>query len=74
MTKADGIYHLSNLGGYFEQGAQIEFKVVEDHSWDNQSWPENNYLIYIHETGAYSFDITFNPADSKVSVDMNKVR
>ena len=35
---------------------------------------DDNYLIYIYETGAYSFDITFNPADSKVSVDMNKVR
>ena len=75
MTKgADGIYRL-NKAGYFQQGTEIKFKVVRNHSYIH-SWPAEERVIGIYETGAFSIDITFNPDapdNQKISVDMNKV-
>ena len=75
MTKgADGIYRL-NKAGYFQQGTEIKFKVVRNHSYLH-SWPAEERVIGIYETGAFSIDITFNPDapdNQKIGVDMNKV-
>ena len=71
---ADGIYRL-NKAGYFQQGTEIKFKVVRNHSYIH-SWPAEERVIGIYETGAFSIDITFNPDapdNQKISVDMNKV-
>ena len=66
---ADGIYTLTKEGIVLNEGDVIEFKVVEDHSWDNASWPENNWYFYTPEFGVYNFVITFNPAAD----DMEKI-
>lgn len=41
------------------------FKVVKNHSWDNGSWPGENYNIKL--IGAGDFTITFDPATGTVS-------
>ena len=71
---ADGIYRL-NKAGWFPEGTEIYFKIVTNHSYA-YSWPAEERLIYIYETGAFSIDIIFNPNapdDQKINIDMNKV-
>ena len=71
---ADGIYRL-NKAGYFPEGTEIYFRIVTNHSYAF-SWPAEDRLIYIYETGAFSIDIIFNPNapdDQKINVDMNKI-
>ena len=65
----DGIYTLTKEGIVLNEGDIVEFKVVQDHSWDNGSWPENNWYFYTPDYGVYSFVITFDPAAD----DMNKI-
>ena len=70
----DGIYRL-NKAGWFPEGTEIYFKVVTNHSYAF-SWPAEERLIYIYETGAFSIDIIFDPNapdDQKINVDMNKI-
>ena len=75
MVKGDdGIYHLTKAG-YFTEGTEIKFKVVQDHSWD-YAWPAQDWYIYIIETGTWNFDIMFNPANNdedKIAVDITQV-
>ena len=71
---ADGIYRL-NKAGWFPVGTEIKFKIVRNHSYLH-SWPAEERVIYIYETGAFSIDFTFNPDapdNQKIGVDMNKV-
>ena len=71
---ADGIYRL-NKAGWFPVGTEIKFKIVRNHSYLH-SWPAEERVIYIYETGAFSIDFTFNPDapdNQKIDVDMNKV-
>lgn len=71
MVKGDdGIYTWTRESEYFQDGTKIEFKIVQDHSWDVASWPENNWE-FIAEEGAYNFVITFNP--NAADNDENKV-
>ena len=70
----DGIYRL-NKAGWFPEGTEIYFKVVTNHSYAF-SWPAEERLIYLYETGAFSIDIIFDPNapdDQKINVDMNKI-
>lgn len=55
----DGIYHLIKEG-WFQEGTDIRFKVVQDHSYDH-SWPAEDFQIGVYKTGAFSYDIVFNP-------------
>ena len=75
MTKgADGIYRL-NKAGYFPEGTEIYFRIVCNHTYA-YSWPAEERLIYIYETGAFSIDIIFDPNapdNQKINVDMNKI-
>jgi hypothetical protein len=71
---ADGIYRL-NKAGYFPEGTEIYFKIVCNHTYA-YSWPAEERLIYIYETGAFSIDIIFDPNapdDQKINIDMNKI-
>ena len=64
----DGIYIWTKEGVEFAEPANIEFKIVQDHSW-TYSWPTNNWVYYLEEAGTYDFVITFDlTAD-----DMNKI-
>ena len=75
MTKgADGIYRL-NKAGWFPEGTEIYFRIVTNHSYAF-SWPAEDRLIYIYETGAFSIDIIFDPNapdEQKINIDMNKI-
>ena len=60
MVKGDdGIYRL-NKAGWFQEGDDISFKVVQDHNWDH-AWPAENFQIGVYKTGAFNFEIVFNP-------------
>jgi len=60
MVKGDdGIYRLTK-SGWFEEGADIRFKVVRDHNWD-YAWPAEDFAIGVYKTGAFNFEIVFNP-------------
>ncbi len=60
MVKGDdGIYRL-NKAGWFQEGTDIRFKVVEDHDWAH-SWPAEDFAIGVYKTGAFNFEIVFNP-------------
>ena len=60
MVKGDdGIYRLTKAG-WFQEGTEIYFKVVQDHSYTH-SWPAENFQIGVYKTGAFNFEIVFNP-------------
>ncbi len=65
----DGIYTWTKENVEFTEYATIEFKVVEDHSWDNSAWPSSNWWAEITEPGMYNFVITFDPTAD----DMSKI-
>ena len=46
----------------------ISFKVVEDHSWNNPAYPNDNYEYTIEEDGNYVVTINFNEATKEVSI------
>ena len=75
MVKGDdGIYRL-HKAGYFAEGTEIKFKVVQDHSWDH-AWPAEDWLLYIPESGAWDFIIKFMPYNNdedKIAVEVTKV-
>ena len=50
----------------------IEFKVVEDHNWNNAAWPNDNYGTSINDPGTYDIVITFNPEDGAVNFSARK--
>ena len=64
----DGIYTWNKDGVYMQAGDVIEFKVVQDHSWD-KAWPSSNWHYEVAEAGVYGFTIKFNPEAD----DANKV-
>ncbi len=71
---SDGRYHLYT-GGYFTEGTEIYFKVVRNHNLDI-SWPEENRLISIAETGGWNIEIIFDPnayGDQMFTLEINKL-
>ena len=70
----DGIYRL-NKAGWFQEGTDIRFKVVQDHNWDH-SWPAEDFAIGVYKTGAFNYEIVFNPYNNdedKVHVVITEV-
>ena len=65
----DGIYTWTKDGVALEAEEVIEFKVVEDHSWDYAAWPSSNWYFQAEEAGKYNIVITFDPTAD----DMNKI-
>ena len=71
---SDGIYRL-NKTGWFTEGTDIRFKVVQDHSYAH-SWPAEDFLIGIYKTGAFNFEIIFNPYNNdedKIAVNITEI-
>ncbi len=71
---ADGIYRL-NKAGWFQEGTDIRFKVVQDHSYTH-SWPAEDFSIGVYKTGAFNYEIVFNPYNNdedKVHVVITEV-
>ena len=75
MVKGDdGIYRL-NKAGWFTEGTDIRFKVVQDHNWAH-SWPAEDFAIGVYKTGAFNYEIVFNPYNNdedKVHVVITEV-
>ncbi len=67
----DGIYTWAKKDVVFEEPATIEFKIVQDHSWD-YAWPSQNWRYDVTEAGTYDFVITFNAETKEISCTANK--
>lgn len=63
MTLSEGLYVWEKKNVVLTAGT-VEFKVVQNHDWANQSWPATNQEETIAEDGTYDVKITFNE-DSK---------
>ena len=50
----------------------IEFKVVKNHDWNAGSYPSENYLLPIAESGIYAITITFDPETTEVDAVATK--
>ena len=59
MVLNAGVYTLTKEDVTLPVG-KIEFKVVTNHSWDNTSYPANNYELNISEAGIYDIEISFD--------------
>ena len=69
MVKGEnGIYTWTKNGVEFAAEEVVEFKVVQDHSWD-YAWPSSNWYWQAEEEGTYDVVITFDPTAD----DMNKI-
>ena len=67
----DGIYTWNKTIEVTDTMA-IAFKVVENHNWNNQSWPHDNYERTITDPGTYDLVITFNPETKEVNLTVTK--
>ena len=56
-----------------EAGKNYECKVVKNHSWDNGSYPESNYVIKVDETAKYHVKIFFNTTTHEVFHEIAKM-
>ena len=45
-----------------------QFKIVRDHDWDTESYPVDDYTIYVDEPGLYTVEITFNVSSGEITV------
>ena len=68
----DGIYTWTKNGYVTEGNDSIYFKVVEDHNWDNSSWPSDNYECILNDAGTYDIVITFNEETKAVNLVATK--
>lgn len=72
MTSTDGInYTLVKNDLVLEAGINYEFKVVADHSW-NENYPSNNYVLKVEENGQYKVTFTFNKETKEVGAEAVK--
>ena len=67
----DGIYTWAKNDVVFEGPAAVEFKVVQDHSWD-YAWPSQNWHYDVTEAGTYDFVITFDAVTKDITCTANK--
>ncbi len=75
MTKAaDGSHHLRK-GGYFQEGAEIYFRIVRNHN-NEVSWPAEDRQINIAETGGWEIEFIYRPnapEEEKLTLEINKL-
>ena len=64
-------YERNNI--VLEAGKNYECKVVKNHSWDNGSYPESNYVIKVDETAKYHVKIFFNTTTHEVFHEIAKM-
>lgn len=58
----DGIYTKTYENVTIAEGTKIEYKVVANHSWDNESWGfgNNNAQYDVNKSGTYDITFSFN--------------
>ncbi len=71
IQQGDGTYTLIKTGCELYLGSSLEFKVVANHDW-GESWPDNNFVVYVEESGLYSITFTFNPTTHQIDCELNK--
>ena len=64
----DGIYTWTKNSVEFAAEEIVEFKVVQDHTWD-YAWPSSNWYYKSYLAGTYNVVITFDPSAD----DMNMI-
>ena len=69
MTLEDGLYKLVKTDVILQYN--VELKVVQDHSWNN-NWPGSNYILAIPELAVYTVTVTFNAASETVTATAEK--
>ena len=70
IRQNDGTYMLTKYGCYLV-GSELEFKIVNVHDWYS-SWPEDNYVLIVEESGTYDVTFTFNPTTHEVGASAVK--
>lgn len=71
IQQGDGTYKLVKTNCALPQGSLLEFKVVANHDW-GECWPDNNFVVYVEESGLYSITFTFNPTTHQIDCELNK--
>ena len=66
MTRRDDGIYIWNREVELAAGEEVEFKVVENHSWDN-SWPDLSWSFTVEQSGIYSVTITFDPINKEIT-------
>lgn len=69
--KGNGIWELTKTGCILEQNVKNDFKVVKNHSWV-ESYPADNYVFRVEETGTYDVTIQFNANNFEINVKTTK--
>ena len=69
ILDSDGLYKktITNVPSW------ISFKIVENHSWSNASWPSSNYVLDDYEYVGGNMTIIFNDQTKEVSVEGSDV-
>ena len=67
----DGIFRLEKKGFLLDAG-DYEYKIVTNHSWENESYPAQNAQFSVAETGSYNVTFTFDPDTKEVNVSVLK--
>ena len=71
MTEqADGTFALTKYNCQLA-GSELEFKVTDNHSWDN-AWPDNNVVVTVEEAGLYDVTFIINPESKDVTYNFVK--
>lgn len=72
LDTEDGLYKLAINGVKYDENTEVEFKVVENHSW-NVAYPENNYSATLLAGVTYNLTFVFNPESKEVWLTRNVV-
>lgn len=73
MTSTDGVnYTLTVTGCTLEKGTTYQCKVVKNHDWEVEAYPNSNYEFTVGETAVYTVDYTFNSETKAVAVTTTK--
>ena len=67
----DGLYKWEKTEQTLTAG-DVLFKVVKNHSWDNEAYPSDNYKLTIPENGKYTVTITFDAEKKEVAAVATK--
>ena len=70
MTEAEGGIFIKKYEDLELSVCQIQFKVVENHAWDN-AYPSDNYQLMVSKAGKYDLTITFNPEGNTVNAQLD---
>ncbi|MBR5029701.1 MAG: hypothetical protein IKX63_01170 [Muribaculaceae bacterium] len=73
LNEETGLYEWTSAETALEASkGNVEFKVIQDHSWD-VCFPENNYVIPIEAAGSYTLNVTYNPETNEVNATLTPV-